>query len=171
MVAYFEWVTKQRDERNTYLNQDGKREQMLCYTTPLGMHRAGGTYPAVANGKAMQSPAAEGAKTAVYRIMKEVRIGRLKGLASPHAFIHDENLLSVPADECAAAEADAIVSEIMIDSMRNIMPDVRISTESALMTRWRKEAEPVRSRASGLLQPWEPDVDYEMDSKGALWLP
>lgn len=171
MVAYFEWVSQQHDEHNSQTNDRGRVEPMLCYTTPLGMHRAGGTFTAIANGRAMQSPSAEGAKTAVYRIMQECRLGRLRGVAALHNFIHDEVILSVPADPAGAAEAIEIVEEIMVDSMQNIMPDVRISVESALSTRWRKEADPVRSRSSGLLLPWEPDTDYEVDEDGNLWLP
>jgi len=171
MVAYFDWVTKQKDDINIGANNEGRTEHMLCYTTPMGMHRAGASFTAVANGRAMQSPAAEGAKTAVYRIMKECRVGRLKGVATFPNFIHDEVLLSIPADPDAAASVTEIVEAIMIDSMQNVMPDVRISVESALMTRWRKEAEPVRSRKSGLLLPWEPDVEHEVDADGSIWLP
>ena len=171
MVEFFDWVTKQRDDNNVHTNSEGRSESALCYTTPMGMHRAGGTFTAIANGRAMQSPAAEGAKAAVYRIMKSVRIGKLKGLATFPNFVHDEVLLSIPADPAAAAEVTAIVEAIMVDAMQNVMPDVRISVESALMTRWRKEADPVRSRASGLLLPWEPDVEHEVDEAGSLWLP
>ena len=171
MVAYFEWVSQQRDEDNVYTNQDGRTENMLCYTTPLGMHRAGGTFTSVANGRAMQAPAAEGAKAAVYRIMKECRLGRLKGLATFPNFVHDEVLLSIPADPAAAAEVTDIVEAIMVESMQDVMPDVRISVESALMTRWRKEADPVRSRSTKLLLPWEPEAKHEVDADGSLWLP
>lgn len=169
MVAYFQWVTQQIDPHNKYVNQEGNEEDMLCYTTPMGMHRAGGTFTAIANGKAMQSPAAEGAKTAVFRLQHEIRLGRLRGLAVLHNFIHDEFLLSVRRE--TVAEAVAIVEEIAIDSMQNIMPDVRISVESALMERWEKFAEPVRERGTMRLMPWVNGVEYDIDPDGSLWIP
>jgi DNA polymerase I-like protein with 3'-5' exonuclease and polymerase domains len=171
MVAYFDWVTKQIDRNNFNRNIEGRQEPALCYTTPMGMHRAGGTFTAVANGRAMQSPAGEGAKTAVYRLQHETRLGRLRGRAVLHNFIHDEVILSVPSDPADAAEVVEIVEEIMVDSMQNIMPDVRISVESALMERWEKRAEPVRERASGLLVPWTAGASYDTDPDGSLWLP
>lgn len=172
MVEYFKWVTQQHDSSNFNYTTEGERESLLCYTTPMGMHRAGGTFTAIANGRAMQSPAAEGAKAAVFRIMQECRLGRLRRLAKLHNFIHDEVLLSIVADPAAAAEAVAIVEEIMVDSMRNVMPDVRISVESALSTRWLKQAEPVRLRGSKLLVPWDlvPANQHEVDADGSRWI-
>lgn len=165
MVDYFDWVAKQHDPHNCH--SDGSPK--LCYTTPLGMHRAGGSYTAVANGCAMQAIGAEGAKIAVFRIMEAVRVGRLRGKAFFPNFVHDENILSVPADPAGAAEVIEVVEEIMVDSMQTVMPDVRISVESALMERWLKKAEPVRDRVTGLLVPWRPDVAYEKDENGQLW--
>lgn len=172
MVAYFEWVTRQHDQHNYQTNDDGRSEPMLCYTTPLGMHRAGGSFTAVANGRAMQSPAAEGAKAAVFRLMHEIRLGRLRGIAVMHDFIHDEVLLSIPAAPDAAAHAVSVVEELMIDSMQQVLPDVTIRVESALSTRWLKQAEPVRLRGSGLLVPWDlvPADQHEVDPDGSRWI-
>ena len=167
MVEYFEWVQMQADG----FNSDGEGGHKLCYTTPLGMHRAGGTYTTTANGNAMQSPSAEGFCTAVYRLLKATRQGdSILRRCVLHNEVHDEVLESVPGNAPEAWEAICATQDIMEPAMAEIMPDVRISTEAALMTAWRKEAEPVYHPQSGLIVPWEPDVAYD-NVDGVLYLP
>lgn len=168
MKPFFEWVKSQKDPHNARW-KDGERQSLMCYTSPLGMHRAGAPYTAAANGMAMQTPSGEGAKTATFRLAKECSVGRLRGRAKLLNFIHDEFLLSVPSDPEACNEVVAIVEEVMVESMAGVFPDVRISVESALSRRWLKQAAPVRSRPTNLLLPWEPDVGYERDAEGNLW--
>jgi hypothetical protein len=153
MKDYFAWVTEQKDEANG--------EGRLCYTTPMGMHRAGATYTAQANGRAMQSPSAEGFCTAVYHVQREMRLGALRDCVL-HNEVHDEILASVPGNQERAWECVCLMQDIMEDCMSGIMPDVKISTEAALMTAWRKEAEAVYDPRTGLLVPWEPGVDYDV---------
>lgn len=167
MVEYFEWIQKQTDG----VNSDGEGGHKLCYTTPLGMHRAGGSYTAAANGRAMQSPSAEGFCTAVFRVQKSTRLGdSVLRACKVHDEVHDEVLLSVPGNPEGAWEATCETQDVMEGAMEEIMPDVRISTEAALMTAWRKEADPVYHPQSGLLLPWEPDVEYD-NVNGVLYLP
>ena len=87
MRRYFQYVNEQCE--------DPTRPETYMYTTPGGMVRRGASYCACCNGMAMQSPAAEGAKLAVFNVVKESRIGALNG-AVPWAFIHDELLIDVP---------------------------------------------------------------------------
>lgn len=167
MVEYFEWIQTQTDG----FNPDGEGGSKLCYTTPLGMHRAGGTYTTASNGRAMQSPSAEGFCTAVFRLQKATRLGNsILRRCMLHNEVHDEVLMSVPGNAQDAWEATCAVQDIMESAMSEIMQDVKISTEPALMTAWRKQAESVYHPQSGLLLPWEPDVDYD-NVDGVLYLP
>ena len=70
-------------------------------------------------------------------------------------FIHDENMLRHKLDEVDDLhQRIEDVEKTMIDQMQIVMPDVRISVETALMTRWYKEASPVLD-SQGRLTVWE----------------
>ena len=125
----------------------------MLFRSPLGMYRAGATYCACANGAALQSPAAEGAKLAVFEVAKACYVGDLKG-CYPQAFIHDEILLEIPEGPDMGEKADK-VAEIWKSQMHLILPDVPIGASPCLMRRWDKAAEPVRDE-KGRLQIWSP---------------
>ncbi|MFG0316852.1 MAG: hypothetical protein ACF8XB_06240 [Planctomycetota bacterium JB042] len=147
MRAFFEWVNSCGDPRNP---------DRYAYSTPLGMYRAGATYCAACNGSALQSPSAEGAKLAHFNVVRACSDPTLDsillGCFAP-GFIHDEILFLVPDDDLASERA-LEVSEIMVGSMRQILPDVRIEAEPCLMRRWSKSATPVFD-PSGKLVVWE----------------
>lgn len=151
MRAYFEWVSRQTDPRNIGL---------FAYRTPFGMYRVGCTYTEIANGMCMQSPTAEGAKAAVFRVVRAcfdpAEESCLFG-CHPVNFIHDEMLVEIPDD--AHREVRAMeVSRLMVESIRKtVLKDVEVRAEPALMRRWYKDAEPVRD-ANGRLVPWEPEA-------------
>jgi DNA polymerase I-like protein with 3'-5' exonuclease and polymerase domains len=67
-------------------------------------------------------------------------------------FAHDEFILEVP--EAGAAAAMTRLADRMVDGMRELCPDVKVSAEGCLMRRWYKGAEPVY--VEGVLVPWEP---------------
>lgn len=142
-VDYFKWVNKDC--------KDPADHDLYCYTSPMGMERAGATYCACANGAALQTPAAEGAKLAVFRLAKECWLGRGDlDETLPVAFIHDEILAEVPIKK--SHEAACAIARIMVDSMLTVLPDVKIKAEPCLMERWDKRAEPVFKE--GKLVPW-----------------
>jgi len=145
MKDYFQWVNRGC--------KDPYDPDSYCYSTPLGMYRAGATYCACANGAALQSPAAEGAKLAVFEVAKACYVGDLKG-CYPQAFIHDEILLEIPEGPDMGEKADK-VAEIWKSQMHLILPDVPIGASPCLMRRWDKAAEPVRDE-KGRLQIWSP---------------
>lgn len=134
---------------------------LLCYTTPLGMHRARCTYTAVSNGLSMQSPGAEGAKTAV---IKTVRAALDPSSKSPLAngggfvvdFIHDELLVEVKDDDYRHERAME-VKALMEEGLRRVILDVPVKAEPVLMRHWNKDAQPVYDPA-GRLQVWEPEA-------------
>lgn len=164
MRLYFAWVSEGTlDPENPiigYWDHDHKEPiQGQCYTSPMGMYRAGTSYCAVANGKAMQTPAGEGAKAAVFKVVRECRdVTRESVLygSIPVNFVHDELLVEYPIEK--AHEAAQRTAEVMIEMMRLITPDVKVKAEPALMTRWDKRAEP-NFDDNGRLVPWVPPAD------------
>jgi len=102
-----------------------------------------------------QGLAADGAKHALYRVSRECYTDSMSVLFGnrPVLFIHDEILSELRKD--TAHLAAKRMSDIMIESMTEYVPDVRIGAEPALMGRWYKEAEPTYDE-NGKLIPWEP---------------
>lgn len=66
--------------------------------------------------------------------------------------IHDETISLLPFDRMVTERAKHI-EHIMVESMRQITPDVKVKAEPALMFRWAKSAEPYF--AGDILLPWE----------------
>jgi hypothetical protein len=106
------------------------------------MHRAGATFCATANGMGLQTPAAEGATLGVCRVSRRCYTpgDRFYGKVFPIAFVHDEIIGEV---EIGAEDLLYDVANIMVESMREVTPNVRVSAEPVLMERWDKAAEPV----------------------------
>lgn len=144
-----------------YINQIGDANDEFRYVTPMGMVRAGATYCAAANGIGLQSRTAEGAKMAVFEVVRAsydwTKKSILYGQGWPLAFIHDEIILEIKEDRLMSDVADE-AARIWRESMQRIMPDIPVRAEPALMRRWNKKAETVRD-ASGRLQVWEEPKD------------
>ncbi len=142
MPMYFNWVNKQIDP------QHGSSD-IFCYETQgYNRFRAGATYCATANGKAMQSLSADGAKRAVCWLARAGAAGlpwdsayALLSDSVNLAFIHDETLTAHPDDELLT-ERCLLQSQLMVEAMKLSMPDVLIEAEPACMRRWVKAAEP-----------------------------
>lgn len=152
MPMYFDWVNTQEDAGNPGFYR---------YVSPLGMVRANCTFCAMANGFAMQTPAAEGAKAAMWRVSQacyDPTLGSVLLGSRINDFVHDELMLEVPDDALVTQRAHE-VSRIMIETMRVFLPDIEvIRVEPALMDRWYKGAEPVYDD-SGSLIPWKPELE------------
>ena len=123
----------------------GKSKKRYCYFTPLGMYRANCTYTACANGYALQSPAGEGAKIAVFNVSRASYDSTLRSVllgTFPMAFVHDELIGCIPEDSVEAMDARVReVQRIMESSMRIVTPDMVVKAEPTLMRRWEKGAE------------------------------
>lgn len=166
-VDYLKWVGEQKDSRNepkVYENKEGRtvRRDLYAYSSPFGMYRAGCDFCAAANGAALQTPAGEAAKLAVFNVNRaclDPSLGsillpdRMGITTAPIAFVHDEIVGEVRDDELASERAKEI-ARIMVLSMKEITPDVKPKAEPALMRRWNKAAEPVYD-SEGNLVVWE----------------
>lgn len=133
-----------RKEHAKYTNGDfiaSKNEFGQWETEPaygfdtVGVRRDYCTYTAFCNGYLMQTPAAVGAKAAVYNMMKEFHDSRD---LIPLAFIHDEIIFEVRADAPNKFALIDRIAEIMIDSMQRALPNVRVAAEASLMDWWSK---------------------------------
>ena len=150
MEQFFKWVNNQSDK-------DGPQGGGYCYETQgLRRFRAGATFCATANGKAMQSLSSDGAKRSVAWVARAslggIESGPYSILAGciPKAFIHDENLVAIPDDDLLTVRS-LLLCQLMVRAMECSMPDVRITVEPALMRRWTKGAEP----------EWAPSPNHE----------
>lgn len=162
MPLYFKWVTEQVDPTNqgVWDEEDERPQDAFWYTTPLGMIRRGATYCATANGKAMQSPNAEGAKLATYYVVRECydeSLGSVLFGCRPFAFVHDQIIGSTTTEPEKWHDQCMRVSEVMIESMQVVLPDVKVRTEPLLTKVWSKSAKPTFDVNKKLI-PWEPKV-------------
>lgn len=162
MRPYFEWVNEQRDSYNETIGFDEFTEREIpgyCYRTPLGMIRRGASYCAAANGKAMQSPGAEGALIGFFELTRAcydwTRESILFGVR-PWAFVHDQALADTTEDRTTWHEQATEFSRLFCQGARKVFPDVNIQAEPMLTDVWSKKAEATFDE-SGRLIPWRPN--------------
>ena len=101
--------------------QDYLKGEDSTVITPTGRIRANVTYCQGKN-TPFQGLAADGAKIALYELIK-------KGFKVV-GFIHDEIISEVPESEMI--EMLGLQEEIMVESMKNVVPNVHISVESTI---------------------------------------
>jgi hypothetical protein len=112
--------------------------------TLTGRLRARATYAARHN-NIFQGLAADGAKLGLWKIWRAgYRIVN---------FIHDELLVEVPSGPDYASVA-ANIETLMIEGMKEVVPDVRVAVESVATTVWNKGAK--RVIKDGRLEAWSP---------------
>jgi hypothetical protein len=151
MPPYFKWVEAQVDEYNS------GSETLYEYTTPLGMVRRGATFCSLANGKAMQSPGAEGMKLSVIRVVRECydhTLGSVLFGCRPIAFVHDQIIGETTRDKKLWHAQCMRVSEIICETMKLVLPDIDFRCDEAHLTEvWSKKSKPTFDK-KGLLIPW-----------------
>lgn len=114
--------------------------------TITGRLRCGCSYTQALN-TPFQGLAADGAKLALFDLMR-------RGYCVA-AFIHDEIIIEVPADDDLDAHARELVN-IMVRSMQRVCPDVSIACGPVVaMTRWSEDAVVTRDE-QGRLKAWSP---------------
>lgn len=116
---------------------DWEEDQLYDYTvrTPVGeFTRKNCTYTALCNGYLMQTASAIGGK---YMMIKEISKYFDSKICIPLAFIHDEIVGEVvdSSENCAIIKD---VATIMLNSMSEALPNVRIAVEAEVMPYWKK---------------------------------
>lgn len=106
-------------------------------TTRTGRMRAKVEYCQAKN-TPFQGLAADGAKVALYRL--------IKAGFNVAIFVHDEFVIEIPADSDLEAKAKSI-EEIVIGGMKSVVPDVQIRAEWSVADRWYKKSKRVRDDA------------------------
>jgi DNA polymerase I-like protein with 3'-5' exonuclease and polymerase domains len=109
------------------------RERHKCYFCPAC------NFP-------FQALSADGAKLSLWKVYRA-------GYKMVN-FVHDEIMTELAIDKNLQMHADRI-NQMMIDGMRQVIPNTTIRTEGALMLRWHKKAEPVFTE-DGRLMIWRP---------------
>ena len=164
MQPYFDYVSNEcRDRHNPTIgySDDGDREIAgMSYTSPLGMHRAACSFTACANGQAMQTPGAEGAKEAVINVVRAARDSSRSNIlygSKVVNFVHDELILDLKDDGPDSLHDRATeVQLIMEDSLRRVIRNTKVKAgPPVLMESWDKRAEPVYDD-QGRLTIWRP---------------
>jgi hypothetical protein len=105
-----------------------------AYATKSGRYRNYCTYSACANGKSMQSEAADSSKESLWSMFT-----MLKGQDWGHLLfhIHDENGGEIK--ETHIEKGMPLLCEAMCKGLQKILPDVRITVEFGVMDRWTKD--------------------------------
>ena len=117
-----------------------------------GRIRGGVSFTQAANSM-FQGLVADGAKHALFNVVKEsyTNLGTSLFGCFPMCFVHDEIIVEVPEDR--AADCAQRLSEVMNEGLQMWIPDVPITSEAHLMSRWQKDAEP-QYGPDGKLKVW-----------------
>lgn len=147
MVTYFRMIANMMRGFDEKGNEVGDIEQFVS-----GRIRGRCRYTAACN-TTFQGIVADSAKHALYEMQRECYLkgGAMYG-ARCSVFVHDEVITELP--EHKAHEYAQVQADIMMRTMQEYCPDVRINAKPALMRRWYKDAEPVY--VNDRLVPWEP---------------
>lgn len=135
------WLGKQipvgRRKGAWKINKEGERYQewddLYGYETN-GRYRHNCTYCSMANGLSMQSPAADGAKMAIWDCFKYCIEHDGCHLV---LFVHDELGFELP--KATADEHSRRLALLQCQGMQKMLKKVRISTEYGIMTHWSKD--------------------------------
>jgi DNA polymerase-1 len=153
MRAYFSWIEQECKDLD-HCDHEG---DAFTYTSPLGMIRRNCSFTAAANGAALQTPAAEGAKLACWLVAKacyDPSEGSSLLGCHPIAFIHDQIIAEIPQDAYMHERGYEMAHRMRV-AMQELMPDVSIGAKPVLMLRWHKKAKTVHGH-DGRLAIWHP---------------
>ena len=142
MPAYFQWVSQN-------VEATGELKQFVSDRVRGGLSFCDGA------NTMFQGLLADGAKNALRRITREMYLDKTSALYGSRvtAFFHDEVFSEVRTE--LASEAATRQATLMVEGLKEYVPDVFVDCRPALMRRWSKSAETVRDEQGNLI-PWEP---------------
>lgn len=145
------------EETREYFEDVSRMTQLDCTIVQVRSGRIRGdvTYTSACN-SFFQGLTADGIKYAMWELCKRCyRMDAPFQNVHPWVLIHDEIIAEGPEDT-AHIWAPAM-SELMVRTMQEYIPDVPVEAEPALMRRWHKDAAPVYDTAGKLLVWESPD--------------
>lgn len=146
---YFKWVK----------SFEGVDDSLATLTSIGSGFVRGGLHASNLANHGFQHLASRGAKHALWKLSRECYTDEASPLygSRPVIFAHDEVVAEILTRSREQRHAAAWrMSEIMVDAMKEFVPDVYVEAEPALMPgRWLKDAEKAED-ADGYLIPWEP---------------
>lgn len=143
---YFRWV-------NSHLDRWKKDAKGTAVSFRSERIRARVGFTQIANNP-FQGLAADAAKDAGFRVSREMYTDKTSALYGSRivVFAHDEIIAEVPENQ--AHDAAYRLRDVMVETAREWIPDVKVSASPALMRRWSKAAEPAFDK-NGRLIPFE----------------
>lgn len=115
-----------------------KRNVDLYAFSVNGRYHNNRSFCATANGVTMQCLSSDGAKAAFCSVSKEcICEDTVLSGCKVLTFIHDEIIFECPDDDLIEERINR-AADLMIDAMQKFMPDLRITVEASVMSRWLK---------------------------------
>lgn len=111
------------------------------YSSPMGTRRVRCSFTECANGRALQTPAAEGMKIAHFMVERAASDPTLRDVllgARPVIQMHDELVVMVRDDPKTRSRQAKRLGELMVQGMNVVLPDVWIKANPALSPLWTK---------------------------------
>jgi DNA polymerase I-like protein with 3'-5' exonuclease and polymerase domains len=133
----FPEILRYRRQLDQLFRKGGKSKRGVRDAEPMysydvrGRHRARTSYAACANGYAMQSLAADGAKIALARCYARLPFKAV-------LFFHDEIMFEIPKNGEVINNIKLCAKEMLL-GMKQVLPDVRINVEACVQERYSKE--------------------------------
>lgn len=142
VVEYLKWVRSREDTAGFYHVKHFQSDRIRGRTI----------YTAACNSY-FQGRAADGAKRALWMVMKECYLDESSPLSNcrPVNFIHDEILMEVPEDRYN--EAAWRLRDVMVEGFNHFVQDVPVRATPCAMDVWSKDAETILND-SGELEVW-----------------
>lgn len=128
------FLTNHKNSGMSWMDHNKTGPDQYYYETN-GRFRSNCTYCSCANGKSMQSPSADGAKEAIWEVIK---YSILFYEVIPAAFIHDEIVFYIKNNDRLYKHIQNL-SHLMCEGMQKVLNNVRITCEYSIMSRWSKK--------------------------------
>ena len=156
-------------EMRTYFRDAGMEVQLTDFTRHprTGFVRGGCSYTQWCNHQFQHLVAAMG-RQACFMVAREAYCEPESPLygTRPSMFIHDEIVIECLAEPARYRAAAKRLTEVMVDAATNLIDDIPIQAEPAIMLRWYKGAE--ANYHEGKLVPWVPKPNDSLKELRAI---
>lgn len=151
------WFRQWPENREYFKYISGAVDQLGYLVQHVSKRTRGGLDFCSGANTLFQGLTADGAKEALRRVCREQYIDRSSPLYGTRTVLFQHDELFVEMREDVAHDAAMRLSTVMVEAMKEYLPDVAVEAEPALMRRWYKGAEPVFE--NDRLVPWGPQKE------------